>query len=241
MSCEDLLDAVGELVDGTLTGERRRVLESHLASCAECAALVADLREIRRAAESRPVLQPPAAAWPRIARELDLQPAAEAPRRPWIPASVWMPLAAAALLAIAFGGYRLLVSPAEAPRTAVAPAAAPASADELVASVEEQLRLAEQHYEKAISGLEQLARDRQVLDPQVAESLQKNLQVIDQAIGESRAALRQQPTSEQAQQSLFDAFRTKIALLQDTIALINEMRKGNQAEAARIAEGLNKS
>jgi hypothetical protein len=108
-------------------------------------------------------------------------------------------------------------------------------------TVAEELRLAEQHYENAIGGLEKLANDREVLDPQVAAELQKNLQVIDLAISESRAALRAQPASEPAQQSLFEAFRTKIVLLQDTIALINEMRKGNQAEAARIAEGLKKS
>jgi CHASE3 domain sensor protein len=80
-----------------------------------------------------------------------------------------------------------------------------------------------------------------VLDPEVAAALQKNLQVIDQAIDESRAALRDQPMSEQAQLSLFEAFRTKIVVLQETLALINEMRKGNQAEAARLADSLNKS
>ena len=47
--------------------------------------------------------------------------------------------------------------------------------------------------------------------------------------------------SAQAQDSLFEAFRSKIVLLQDTISLINEVRKGNQAEAARIADGMNKS
>ena len=42
------------------------------------------------------------------------------------------------------------------------------------------------------------------------------------------------------QQSLFDAFRRKVALLQDTISLMNEMRKGNPARATAIASGLNK-
>ena len=65
--------------------------------------------------------------------------------------------------------------------------------------------------------------------------------IIDQSIDESRAALKVNPANERAQESLFEAFRTKISLLQDTISLINEMRKGNQAEAARIADGLNKS
>ena len=40
--------------------------------------------------------------------------------------------------------------------------------------------------------------------------------------------------------SLFDAFRRKVALLQDTIALMNEMRKGNPDTATAIASGLNK-
>ena len=65
--------------------------------------------------------------------------------------------------------------------------------------------------------------------------------MIDQAIDESRTALRTQPADQMAQESLFEAFRRKVSLLQDTIALMNEMRKGNQAGAARVAESLNKS
>jgi CHASE3 domain sensor protein len=67
---------------------------------------------------------------------------------------------------------------------------------------------------------------------------QKNLQVIDQAIGESRAALKTQPASTDVQEGLFENMRTKVALLQQTVELINEMRKGNQAEAGRIIQGL---
>ena len=48
-----------------------------------------------------------------------------------------------------------------------------------------------------------------------------------------------EPENDVAQESLFGALRSKIALLQDTIALINEMRKGNQEGAARIVSGLN--
>ena len=65
--------------------------------------------------------------------------------------------------------------------------------------------------------------------------------MIDSAINESRTALRAQPDSQIAQESLFDAFRRKVSLLQDTIALMNEMRKGNPEGAARVVEGLNKS
>ena len=49
------------------------------------------------------------------------------------------------------------------------------------------------------------------------------------------------PLAHSALASLFDALRRKVALLQDTIALMNEMRKGNSAGAAQIVDGLNKS
>ena len=121
------------------------------------------------------------------------------------------------------------------------------NADVAVESVEAEFRLAEQHYQNAIAKLEQAARldqagrDANTLDAQTASMLQKNLQVIDQAIAESREAVRSEPLSAAARDSLFDALRRKVALLQDTIALMNEMRKGNSAGAAQIVDGLNKS
>jgi hypothetical protein len=119
------------------------------------------------------------------------------------------------------------------------PAEGSSDARDLAQSVDSELRQAEAHYDKAIKGLEQIANSENgALDPQIAATVQKNLTVIDQAIGESRAALRTQPDSEPAQQSLLESFRTKLMLLEDTVALINEMRKGNEAGAARIVSGL---
>ena len=85
------------------------------------------------------------------------------------------------------------------------------------------------------------AADGNCLNCVAAAKLASSMGVIDKAITESRAALVAQPASRVAQQSLFDAFRRKVALLQDTIALMNELRKGDQAGAARDASGLNKS
>jgi hypothetical protein len=67
--------------------------------------------------------------------------------------------------------------------------------------------------------------------------LEKNPPVIDQAIAESRSALQSEPQSAPARDSLFEALRQKVNLLQDTIALMNEMRKGNSAGAAQIVDG----
>jgi hypothetical protein len=148
----------------------------------------------------------------------------------------WLAAAAALVLATVVG-LRFLPGRGQ---TDTAPGAVETtSAGNAAQAIESELRLAESHYEKAIKGLEQIAdSDQGALDPKTAATLQKNLAVIDQAISESRAAMRAQPASEPAQQSLVENFKTKIALLQDTVALINEMRKGNEAGAARIVSGL---
>jgi anti-sigma factor RsiW len=239
MSCERYHETIGAWVDGTLDVVERREIEDHLAVCAGCSALARDLERLRALAQNLDRLTPPDALWNRIAAETEASPRGPS-RRVW---TVWMPLAAAAvvLLAVALSFWRPAGSSfgasTEAPPASASREEPEMSAVDLANSVEAELRLAEQHYENAIAGLERLARDRQILDPQVAATLHRNLQVIDTAIGESRAALRAQPASDSAQQSLFDAFRTKIALLEDTIALLNELRQTRERNSAAPAGG----
>ena len=161
------------------------------------------------------------------------------PRRP----AVVTALAAAAVVVLAVSsGLYVMSRRAAAPPVAAPAATVSAAAGQGAASVEAELDLADQHYQKAIAALEQAARDGQgALDPQTAAVLQKNMGVVDQAIGASRAALRSEPTSEAAQSSLFDALQRKVGLLRDTISLINEMRKGDAAGTARVAGTLGKS
>ena len=241
MSCPGFEPLIHDLVDGTLDGGPRHELEAHLASCARCAALVEDLLVVRRSARALPVLEPPTSSWPAVKEAVEAERAWQRRARR---SRFVLPMAAAAVLVLAVtAGVIWRQAPAAPPAAAPGVARvdpATASSAELLGSVEAEFALAEKHLEAAVAGLEVLARDRQALDPQVAADLQKSMLVVDQAIGESRAAVKAQPLSAQAQDSLFEAFRSKIALLQDTIALINEVRKGNQAEAARIADGLNK-
>ena len=78
---------------------------------------------------------------------------------------------------------------------------------------------------RAAYSIEQIANaGKGSLDPQTAATLEKNLMVVDQAIGESRAALRQHPTSEPAQQSLLDSFKTKLAVIDQAINEITTAR-----------------
>lgn len=251
MTCETAHDLIDDLVDGRLEPAARETLDAHLATCALCASLAEDLLVVRRAARSLPVIEPPERAWTAIAHSTTIPGPVVPASRPWRQ-WVGVPLAVAAVLlaavAITFvvrqsraqDAAGTTAASATLPATpASSPQAAANAAD--LSSLEAELQQAEAHYENAIQKLEVLARDRRTLEPKDAAILQKNLMLIDGAIGESRAALRAQPASELAQESLFEAFHSKITLLQDTIALVNEMRKGNQAEAAHIADGLHKS
>ena len=244
---------LNDYVDGSLGPVERHGVDQHLAACAACRQLVADLRDILRTAGELELCEPPVRAWSRLERAIKmeqqhatpvarrLEPGHAGPAQAGHYRNYAIGLAAAAVVVLA-----AVVGLRDAPpRTSGArPDAAPAAGGsiavgEAVQSIETELRQAESHYEKAIKGLEAIANSEQSeLDPRTAATLQKNLAVIDQAISESRAAVRSQPASEPAQQSLMEGFKTKIGLLQDTVALINEMRKGNEAGAARIASGL---
>jgi anti-sigma factor RsiW len=246
--------------DGTLNAAERPGVEQHLAGCAVCREMVDDLREILRATGDLELREPPVRAWSRLERAIKMEREHVAPssqgrpldgargRQPGAsgPAgtgryrkyAAWLAAAAAILVATTVGVRYAPARRANAP-AAAGGATAAIAAGEAAQSIETELRQAESHYEKAIKGLETIANSGQgELDQRTAATLQKNLAVIDQAISESRAAVRAQPASEPAQQSLIDGFKTKIGLLQDTVALINEMRKGNEAGAARIASGL---
>ncbi len=249
-------ESIQELIDGVLSGIRRAELEQHLSECAECRQFLADMETIRRTAGALDPLEPPDRVWLQIAGTLrqegrvlppPVRPA-RSPRYALLAIAAALVLAVGAAIVALVTQYRSNPTPPPAiAATTAAPAAADANADVAIESVEAEFRLAEQHYQNAIAKLEQAARldqagrDANTLDPQTAAMLQKNLQVIDQAIAESREAVRSEPLSAAARDSLFDALRRKVALLQDTIALMNEMRKGNSAGAAEIVDGLNKS
>ena len=242
---------LNDYVDDGLAAAGRSEVDVHLRACEVCRATLADLRALGHAAAALDAIDPPERAWTRIERALRESPAArrqsQADSRQ---SSVWRLrsatgdrrlattlgwfAAAAVLVLAAAAGLRLT----RASWTETPPAATVEDAP-TAQTVEAELRQAEEHYQKAIAGLEQIANaEKSALDPNTAATLQKNLAVVDQAISESRAALRAQPTSEPAQGSLLENFKAKIALLQDTVALINEMRKGDEAGTARVVSGL---
>ena len=252
MKCQDVLQALDAQLVGTLGRADAEALDAHLATCPECQAMVADARRLQAELRLIGVEGPSPRLWERLATRLEADPEFEraaaaavdaAPRSSRVD---WRWVALAATLLLVISGSLLLLrrslgtTPVQAPAVATAPAAA--GSDAIVSSIESELDLAAKHYENAIAGLERVASESDSpIDPTVMATVKENLEIIDQAIDDSRQALRTDPQSQLAQESLFDAFRRKVALLQDTISLMNEMRKGNAAGVAQVVEGGNKS
>ncbi len=243
MSCESYRDAIQELADGTLGPIRRAELQVHLDGCPRCRALAADLSRIRSVAASLDRLTPPDTVWMQIAGRLRqegrLEAQAKAPRASHRRIAA---LAIAAALVVAIGASILVLLPRVGDQPAQQAKQGNAAAEDPVQSFASEIRLAEQHYQNAIAKLEEAAQSEQdTLDPQTAAELKRSLQVIDQAIAESRDALRVEPNSTAALGALLKAMKRKVDVLQATLALMNQIRKGNPVTTGQIVEGSNKS
>ena len=75
MKCEDLSEALVDLVDGRLDGAGQRSVERHLEGCENCRALVEDLRSIRAAAFMLDRREPKAETWSKVRAAIAVEPA----------------------------------------------------------------------------------------------------------------------------------------------------------------------
>lgn len=228
---ERLQELLSEHADSELTGAARDEVLAHLEICDDCRLLLEDFRALRREARALPSPEPPEKVWQAVSRAISGSRRARVTRA-LVP---YFALAAAILLGV---GLWLGLQ-------AGAPAPSPATADDqaaLVDMVTEELRAADDHYTKAIDGLEQIiAQNDGVLPAELQATLNENLDLIEQAIQDSRSAIRSEPTSTVAQESLLSALRRKVSLLQNTILLINEIRKGEGDNARDLIDEMRKS
>ncbi len=248
-SCESIRPSLSEYVDRHLDVEQANQVRAHLSICADCRGLADDLDRLRGVAQHLGPITPPVHLWLEIAGRVRLEgggatPESRAPAtasfRPRAEMWQWLGLAAA-LVVVTLGVYAIAQPDPVAPAPVVADAG---NATEVptVETVEETMRRAEAEYEKAIAQLEQIVKsgDASVSTTTVA-TLQRSLTTIDSAIAETRAALTENPENQPARTSLFEALRNKVTLLQHTVVLMNEMRKGDASGAAEAAAGFNRT
>ena len=119
---------------------------------------------------------------------------------------------------------------------------APETERDIAERVSQDLRQAEVHYESAISGLEELIETNDgALPDNLRQTLNDNLDLIEGTIEESRTAIATEPESTVARESLLEAFQRKLSLLQNMVLLINEVRKGEGANALELIDEMQRA
>lgn len=238
MTCQEYDARIDDYVDDVLPEGGRLECDTHLSTCAACRALTSDLQTIRTATRALEPQVPSPQVWYRLAAAIESEPRGLSAMF----IGGWRAAAAVVMGVVLVGsltwiGARLAPITSDRDRFA---SAAPAPATGPAALNADEFTAVEAQYTSAITGLENITRDeRSTLDAETAEVLNANLTVIDGAIGESRAALDREPESRVAQNSLFEALENKVALLQDTVALINTMRRDDAGGTPSIGTGLN--
>lgn len=234
------LDLLSDHLDDELSDAARADVDRHLATCAECRAVVADLQRLRLDARrwAEAPAAPAADLWPAIAARLNGPramapvatggPAGAPPRLAWYRrrVSLGLPeLALAASLVAAVGGALYSTArhggPAAAP-PAAAPIVAQVDSFESDEAVVAPVNFADAQYDAAVTDLERVLREqRERLDPRTVVVLERNLRVIDEAIAEARQALAADPANTLLNAHLAGARQRKLELLRRA-ALITE-------------------
>ena len=227
LTCDDARALIPDLLDGTLSDTKRAPYEAHLAACVDCRELAADLSGIRDNAAALPTFSPARDLWSGIEARLDA-PVVSLVGRSRGAVGRWstrqVAVAAAVLIAVTSGGTWLavtrpasIVAPSVATTVSPAAPAAPAARTELVLVADERGIAT---YEGEIGKLQHILQTRRgELDTITVAVLEKNLKLIDQAIGESRAALAADPASTFLAGRLNHAFDTKLELLRAAATL----------------------
>ena len=199
---------LSEYIDGELDSTEQAALEAHLATCGQCYAALADLREVVARAKSLKDREPAKDLWAGIRAGLTPARAADRPAvRPSgrrLSFSVPQLLAASIALVLLSGGGVWLALPQRStgqaeeqrPRPRIDPIGWTQSTDVAIA----ELQVALDQNEKR-------------LDTATVRIVRKNLAVIDRAISEARMALRNDPGNAYLNLHLANTMRRKVDLL----------------------------
>lgn len=231
MTTEDAFtDRLSDYLDGEdLSARDRADIEDHLGTCSGCQATLAELREVAARAASLPDSAPTADLWAGVAARLEpsmVLPFARPRHRRF---SFTLPqLVAAGLALMVLSGGLVSIVQLDDPRASLPPAVAetepPAGASaefDVAAPISRSsAAFADPNYDEAVADLEQiLETGRSRLDAETVRILEDNLRAIDQAIDQSRKALRSDPNSVYLNNHFAASRNRKLALLRRASAL----------------------
>ena len=198
-----------ECVDGTLApGEEERA-QAHLASCDACRVAVERLRRLRADLADLPrSINPPAHVLMGVRAGL-AEPTRSAAGRSWYTRPRLLAAAAVLLVAVSSATTALLLRQPPDTGTPLPASSLTAGSSSLVA-----VHAMERSYEDAISEVQQALRGQQSgLSPETLRVLQANLDIIDRALGEARAALRADPGNDALSALVRSGYERKLDVL----------------------------
>jgi hypothetical protein len=222
-------DALSAYLDDELDTAARAAVETHLATCDDCRAVVDDLRRLRVQALtwSAEDQESTGDLWAGVAGRLEPRPAASARVLPWYRRRWSVGIAelavAASLVAAVTAGVMRRGGPG-VPAVDVGPVPVLAQSEPLGTpdGAITTVSFADAQFDAAVADLERVLRDqRDQLNPRTVLVLERNLQIIDDAIREARAALEQDPANALLNAHLAGARQRKLNLLRRA-ALISQ-------------------
>ena len=239
MTCAQVDAMLADWLEGTLDASASQAVGAHVRGCSRCSALVSSLDAPNAVAAALPELAPSRDLWAGIEARIQT-PVVELAARPVAPVVMrrrfgWMAqvVAAAALVTVTAGvtwsyagrSIRAAMSPEvraialEALRVGDGARGAARGTTRSV-SVESTLPSIERTYDNEIGTLRQILAERRAeLDPKTLAVLEKNLRLIDEAIAQSRDAIRTDPANATLGDQLATTLDQKLQLLR-TAALL---------------------
>lgn len=203
MRCNEFLEWTGDWMDG----ERKPAAVSHMAGCASCRALIADLELIRRAGAALREEEPSARVWLAIKSQLQKENLIRAPRPAWrdrfAALGVFRPALAGAYLSLIVVGALVLGTHFNTDRRAEQQAVWLQHAQRTIMPVSSELGSAEKTTLPVL----------QTRDSDVTATLNRNLAIVDSMISMCEKSVRENPQNEMMRDYLYTAYQQKADLL----------------------------
>ena len=213
-------DQLGDLEDGVLDAAATASARTHLASCAECSSLHAQLVALGASVAELPrEVAPPADLWNDIRAELE--PRRELGRplvrsfrtRHLVAAAAIVAIASSALTALALRNTRGGAA-AESVTAASPLSGALARPEPISTELPARLASAEHGYARSVEALQRtLDERRDSLAPSTVATVERSLRIADSAIAEARAALAHDPANRALVALFASNYERKIDLL----------------------------
>jgi hypothetical protein len=225
MTTDAFADRLSDYIDDEITAAERAVIDAHLATCADCGAIVQELRSVVERAASLADVPPRRDLWPGVAARLP----------PARPSGAWLfrrlvsarrfsftlpQLAAASLAIMLLSGGVVWMARSGDPRADFPPVSADGTPPNARRDTVAPAGFSDSQYDEAVADLEQtLEAGRTRLDSATVRILEENLASIDRAIDQSRRALAADPANIYLNRHLADARQRKLSLLRRASAL----------------------